>query len=214
MRKSADTHCSSKKVFVNNNGVNIYVKIKGKHDRTPPIIMIHGFADTHKVFGCEQDILCKHYQTFAPDLRGHGKSDKPQGLVYSLQDYASDINAIVNQFGIFNPVLFGWSLGGMIVMQYLQTYGVNSVSKVVLVDSVPNVSFVSNPETFAILQVLFDGDFVGFVEQWIPFYFSNQERMCNPHDLNKLIRRLEKAALTNDPNALINTIIQQSGVDF
>jgi pimeloyl-ACP methyl ester carboxylesterase len=48
--------------------------------------LLHGLADHSLVWSSLGDYLASDYQIIAPDLRGHGESDKPE-FGYSFQNY-------------------------------------------------------------------------------------------------------------------------------
>lgn len=75
------------------------------------------------------------------DLRGHGESDKPQGL-YPIAAYADDIAYMIEQLGLGKVVAVGHSLGGITVLQLAAAHP-DRVAAIVMVDPAP---FVFPPE--------------------------------------------------------------------
>jgi pimeloyl-ACP methyl ester carboxylesterase len=59
--------------------------------------------------------LSQSYQTFAPDLRGYGKS-KAQGK-FEMQQHLEDLEELLDHFKIKNCLVLGWSLGGILAME-------------------------------------------------------------------------------------------------
>ena len=55
-----------------------------------PLLLLHGLADHSLVWSSLGDYLDSDYQIIAPDLRGHGESDKPENG-YSFEDYIKDL---------------------------------------------------------------------------------------------------------------------------
>ncbi len=53
----------------------------------------------------------------APDLRGHGLSDAPQGL-YSMEQHADDLAALLNQLGVQKAIVAGLSMGGYVAFAF------------------------------------------------------------------------------------------------
>ena len=77
----------------------------------PPMLLIHGFTLSWKLFQPIIPELSKNYHIFAVDLRGHGKSGRVKGH-YTLKDYSNDIIKLLEN-RIHQPtILFGHSLGG------------------------------------------------------------------------------------------------------
>ena len=61
--------------------------------------------------------LARHFTVIAPDLAGHGGSDKPKGD-YSLGAHASAIRDLLLALGHDRASIVGHSLGGGIAMQF------------------------------------------------------------------------------------------------
>jgi proline iminopeptidase len=66
--------------------------------------------------------------------RGSGLSDPAPNNAYLLPDYASDIEALRVHLGLHQPIVMGWSHGGMIAQQFAVTYP-DSLSKLILFDT-------------------------------------------------------------------------------
>ncbi len=66
--------------------------------------------------------------------RGSGLSDPAPDNAYLLSDYAADIEALRVHLGLPQPIVLGWSHGGMIAQQFASTYP-DSLSKLILFDT-------------------------------------------------------------------------------
>ena len=66
--------------------------------------------------------------------RGSGLSDPAPDQAYLLPDYASDVEALRVRLGLHQPIVMGWSNGGMIAQQFAFTYPA-SLSKLILFDT-------------------------------------------------------------------------------
>ena len=67
------------------NGLQMNVLIAGEG---PPVLLVHGFPDTHQVWRKQLDVLlAAGYQVIAPDTRGCGDTDMPK----KVADYHRDI---------------------------------------------------------------------------------------------------------------------------
>lgn len=72
------------------------------------------------------------------DLRGHGLSGKP-GDPKAYRDgrrQADDLAAVLKAAGASRPVLVGWSLGGVVISNYLAAHGDAGIGGAVYVDGV------------------------------------------------------------------------------
>jgi 3-oxoadipate enol-lactonase len=81
-----------------------------------PLLLVHGFTGAKEDFRDWLDPLAERgWHAVAPDLRGHGSSDQPsQESEYSLEVFAADLAALVDQLEWPRYVLLGHSMGGMI----------------------------------------------------------------------------------------------------
>lgn len=78
------------------------------------------------------EALGTRYHTLALDPRGQGKSDvPPKG--YTAERRAKDIEEFLQPLS--NVVLVGWSLGALESLEYLNRFGSEKISALVLVDS-------------------------------------------------------------------------------
>ncbi|WQB72531.1 alpha/beta fold hydrolase [Prescottella equi] len=82
----------------------------------PPVVLVHGLLGSHESWGPQISQLSRKYRVVAPDLFGHGASDKPPGD-YSLSSHAATLRDLVEHLGISSASFVGHSLGGGIVMQ-------------------------------------------------------------------------------------------------
>ncbi|MBL4647277.1 MAG: alpha/beta hydrolase [Rhizobiales bacterium] len=107
------------------NGVNLHVREWGKKNGKP-ILFVHGWSQHHLAFHRQvESDLANEFRLVAFDLRGHGMSDAPTEVeAYADGDlWAADIAAIIEQLGLVNPLLVGWSFGGFVISDYLRVHG-------------------------------------------------------------------------------------------
>ncbi|AWK71314.1 hydrolase [Rhodococcus oxybenzonivorans] len=82
----------------------------------PPVVLVHGLLGSHQSWAPQLRRLAKKHRVVAPDLFGHGQSDKPSGD-YSLSAHAATLRDLMDNLGISSAAFVGHSLGGGIVMQ-------------------------------------------------------------------------------------------------
>jgi pimeloyl-ACP methyl ester carboxylesterase len=77
----------------------------------PPLLLLHGSGESHKIFIKAAAALGAHFTVYCPDTRGHGRSTKIAGLCYA--DFADDTAAFIRALGLTRPALYGFSDGGI-----------------------------------------------------------------------------------------------------
>ena len=101
----------------------------------PPIILIHGAANSSGVWSYWQEILSHlGWSSYALDLRGHGASGVTDLSDTRMNDYADDVRALVRELPRA-AVLVGWSMGGLVAM--MAAAGGSASACVGLAPSVP-----------------------------------------------------------------------------
>ena len=90
-----------------------YVKV----GKGPVILLLHGLGCDHTTWEPVLDSLARRYTVIAPDLLGHGLSDKPRGD-YSLGGYANGMRDLLTVLGIDKVTVVGHSFGGGVAMQF------------------------------------------------------------------------------------------------
>ncbi|MFC9946221.1 alpha/beta fold hydrolase [Streptomyces pratensis] len=87
----------------------------------PAILLIHGIGDSSATWADVIPELARRNTVIAPDLLGHGASDKPRAD-YSVAGYANGIRDLLGVLGIERATLVGHSLGGGVAMQFAYQY--------------------------------------------------------------------------------------------
>jgi non-heme chloroperoxidase len=113
----------------------------------PELLFIHGLGQSHLAWKRQYESgLAKHYRMVTYDLRGHGDSDKPaaEEMYRDGKRWGDDLNEVIQASGLKKPTIIAWSLGGVILENYLHTYGDTHIAGVVFVDAVvtPNAAFL------------------------------------------------------------------------
>ena len=95
----------------------------------PPIVLIHGAANSAKVWTFwQQELAALGWTSHAIDLRGHGQSHPFDLSHATMGNYASDVREFARQLSQ-PPIIMGWSMGGLIGMMVAsQGLGVACIS--------------------------------------------------------------------------------------
>lgn len=84
----------------------------GESDK-PVIVMVHGFT-ADKDNWARMALFLRQYRVVAPDLLGHGDSDRPAGEDYSIDAQVERLKAITQALDLPRFHLIGNSMGGWI----------------------------------------------------------------------------------------------------
>ncbi len=79
----------------------------------PDLLLVHGWTNFAASWTGVAENFRDRYHIVAPDLRGHGESDKPQ-TGYRLRDFAEDIRQLIKNLELTKPAYVGHSWGGNI----------------------------------------------------------------------------------------------------
>jgi pimeloyl-ACP methyl ester carboxylesterase len=83
----------------------------------PALLLLHGLGCTHRTWLPVMDALARRYTVIAPDLLGHGESDKPRAD-YSVGGFANGMRDLLTVLGIDRATVVGHSFGGGVAMQF------------------------------------------------------------------------------------------------
>jgi pimeloyl-ACP methyl ester carboxylesterase len=82
----------------------------------PVVLLVHGMAGSSVTWRHVMPALAERFTVVAPDLLGHGQSDKPRGE-YSLGAHTDTLRDLLDALGHRRATVVGQSLGGGIAMQ-------------------------------------------------------------------------------------------------
>jgi pimeloyl-ACP methyl ester carboxylesterase len=99
----------------------------------PALLMLHGLGCDSSTWTDVMPALAEHYTVIAPDLLGHGESDKPDAD-YSLGGYANGMRDLLTVLGIDKVTVVGHSFGGGVAMQFAYQFP-DRTERVVLVST-------------------------------------------------------------------------------
>ena len=100
------------------HGHRVVYRIGGENPRAkrPVLLLVHGMAGSSATWREVMPALSQRYMVVAPDLPGHGESDKPR-QDYSLGAHANSLRDLLVAIGVERATLVGQSLGGGVAMQ-------------------------------------------------------------------------------------------------
>jgi len=130
------------------DGVVLHVEDEGDG---PPVVLLHGVMMSGRFFERQIGGGLGGHRVIAPDFRGHGRSSKVLAG-HTVANYAQDVHRLLEALGVERPVLVGWSMGAMVVYEYLKAFGTGAVRGVVIVDQPPS-DFAWDGYPFGVLTV-------------------------------------------------------------
>ncbi|MFD1565168.1 alpha/beta fold hydrolase [Haloarchaeobius amylolyticus] len=123
------------------DGVSIYYEYERRDgEGMAPVVFVQGLGFGRWMWRWQREAVADRYDVIAPDNRGTGRSDVGlpplvprlpgmlRGLVllklagYSMSGLAADLEAVLDDAGIYNAHIVGASMGGMIAQRYAVEY--------------------------------------------------------------------------------------------
>jgi pimeloyl-ACP methyl ester carboxylesterase len=109
-------------------------QLAGSPIGTAPVLwLVHGIGDRGATWDAVVPLLAGRFTVVAPDLLGHGESDKPRAD-YSVGGFANGIRDLMVVLGVERATVVGHSLGGGVALQFAYQYP-ERVERLVLVAS-------------------------------------------------------------------------------
>ncbi len=136
-----------KQCILHKDGCPLHYWIGGQTDR-PTVVMMHGATMDHRMFNTQVKALHSDFQVLVWDARGHGQS-QPTGTQITLDVFARDMIAILDQHNIESCILMGQSLGGYIA-QTIHQIASERIQAMIIIGSTP----IAKPYSFLEVAVL------------------------------------------------------------
>ena len=127
-------------------GVTLDVAVAG-NPANPPVILLHGFPESHRTWRHQIPELAKTHFVLAPDQRGFARSSKPAAMSdYTPDNMVADLAALADHFGIGTFTLIGHDWGG--VVAWMAALG--------LPDRVARLVIINAPHPLIFQKTMFD----------------------------------------------------------
>ena len=109
----------------------------------PPVLLLHGFPQTHAMWHRVARLLTPHFRLVMPDLRGYGDSDKPPGAAdhanYSKRTMALDQVELMRSLGFASFFVCGHDRGARVAHRLALDHP-DAVRKLMLLDISPTLT--------------------------------------------------------------------------
>ncbi len=120
-------------------GVRIHARVGGRAD-APPLLLVHGFPQTHAMWHRVAVRLAADFRLVLPDLRGYGDSGKPVGLPdhsnYAKRTMAADLAGLMRALGHERFGVCGHDRGGRVAHRLALDHA-DAVSRLCVIDIAP-----------------------------------------------------------------------------
>ena len=83
----------------------------------PNLVLLHPSSGYGRMWDMTVEALGGRFQVLAPDQRGHGDTDRPDGG-YAAEDYAQDLHLFIEELGLGKAIVAGHSLGGRVAQVF------------------------------------------------------------------------------------------------
>jgi haloacetate dehalogenase len=169
-------------------GIDIHLRVGGSG---PPLLLLHGYPQTHVIWHKIAPSLAKRYTVVAADLRGYGDSSKPDGGEnhenYSFRAMARDQVAVMEALGFIRFIAVGHDRGARVIHRMALDHP-DRVEKAVLMDILPTLFMYENTD-------------MSFARGYFHWFFLIQsydfpERLIAADPEYYLIKKIEKGVKT------------------
>jgi 2-succinyl-6-hydroxy-2,4-cyclohexadiene-1-carboxylate synthase len=193
-------------MYVVIDGIRYHVEVRG--DGQVPLVLLHGFTGDYSTWTPFCECLGKYRTLITPDIVGHGKTESPDTLSrYHINAAAADLKGILDQLGIKQVDILGYSMGGRLALTFAVLFP-EHVRKLILESTSPGLP----SESERLHRRMKDAELANFikvqglsqfVEYWedIPL-FSTMRRV--PSEIQQKIR---EQRLNNSPTGLANSLL-------
>jgi haloacetate dehalogenase len=122
-------------------GMRVHARTGGRRD-APPLLLLHGFPQTHVMWHRVAQRLAPHFALVLPDLRGYGDStlppDAPDHAAHSKRALAQDLAALMHTLGHERYFVCGHDRGGRVAHRLALDHP-QAVSRLALIDIAPTL---------------------------------------------------------------------------
>jgi pimeloyl-ACP methyl ester carboxylesterase len=102
------------------NGLTFHVTDVGEG---PPVVLLHGFPDTSDLWRNQIPVFVDAgYRCIAPDMRGRGRSDRPDSVSdYTIPNMVDDVAGIMHVLGLERVHIVGHDWGAGVAWRFAST---------------------------------------------------------------------------------------------
>jgi pimeloyl-ACP methyl ester carboxylesterase len=106
--------------FIDFEQSKIHYTVDGPRQSPLTIVQIHGWTCNATFFRLQTPDFAKQYKVIGIDLPGHGRSDAPKDVRYTIEHFAAAVTTVMKHAGVEKAVLIGHSMGVPVAVKALQ----------------------------------------------------------------------------------------------
>ncbi len=155
------------------------------------IIFVHGFPFDHLMWNAQVEELSKNYLCVTYDIRGLGESAVDDGQ-FTLERFVDDLEKIVDELKLNQPILCGLSMGGYISLRTVERMH-DKFSALILCDTKSEADDNEGKlKRAAAIKQINSGDFDNFIESFVLNCFGKKFVQENNAEFRKVVERSKK----------------------
>ena len=116
--------------FAKLEGMRVHYVDAGRGDEA--LVFVHGWTCNQSFWRWQTPAFASRRRVIALDLPGHGESDKPQGIAYTMDLFARAIDATLKDAEVKRAVLVGHSMGTPVVRQFYRRFPDKTMALVIV----------------------------------------------------------------------------------
>ena len=186
-------------MITNINGMNVAYTDQG---RGTPVVFLHAFPQSRTMWGQQIMALSNTHRVIAPDFRGFGESDAPQGP-YTLEQYADDVKGLLDHLAIQQAVFVGLSMGGYTLFAFYRKYAAR-VNALVLADTRAGADTEDGRSgRFAMARTASEKGAGAIADIMLPKLLSPVALQTKPELVHQVRERIERTQVSGIAGALM-----------
>ena len=199
-----------------NDSTHLFVKDWGEGK---PIVLIHGWPLSADSWEAQAIELAKTgHRVIAYDRRGFGRSSQPWSG-YDYDTLSDDLATVIQQTGIQDVTLVGFSMGGGEVARYMSRHEGHSIARAALVSSVLPFRLLTPDNPNGTKQSVFDeseksliADRPKFLAEFFKTFFgvNDENQAVSP----ELLESMRNIAMQSSLHATVESLRSFSTTDF
>jgi pimeloyl-ACP methyl ester carboxylesterase len=173
------------------DGIGIEYEVTGEG---PPVVLLHGFPDSGRLWRHQVPALRDAgFRVIVPDLRGYGRSDKPDGVqAYAMRLLVGDVLAVISDAGAERAHVVGHDWGAAIAWVLAAVAGERVERLVALSVGHPTTIRARGYEQHQKSWYMLLFQFPGIAEEWLSAHdWAHFRRWAGHPDAEQVIQDLE-----------------------